>query len=292
MRIGVHLVKFDFPGGPSAIGPTLSAFGQAVEEAGLDNVSLMDHWFQLGFLGPAEQHMLEGYTTLGFLAAHTSTVDLQLLVTGVTYRQPGLLAKIVTTLDVLSGGRAVLGLGAAWYEREHVGLGVPYPPVKERFERLEETLRICRQMFDGRAEPFQGRHYQLAETLNSPVPLRRVPIMVGGQGEQKTLRLVARYADACNLFANPDAGPSAIQYKLEVLARHCEREDTDYDAIRKTILWNPSFDPADGHREFLGQMRDFAALGVSEVHVMHHGDDPVGFVDALGRHVVPELQQL
>ena len=159
----MHLVKFDFDGGPAAIGPTVAAFGAAAEEAGIDNVSVMDHYFQMPFLGGADRQMLEGYTTLGFLAAHTSTVDLQLLVTGVTYRHPGLLAKIVTTLDVLSGGRAVLGLGAAWYQQEHEALGVRFPPVAERFERLEETLQIVRAMFDGERAPYDGKHYRLAE---------------------------------------------------------------------------------------------------------------------------------
>ena len=207
MRLGVHLVKFDFDGGPAAIGPTVAAFGAAAEEAGIDNISVMDHYFQLPFMGSPEQHMLEGYTTLGFLAGHTSTVDLQLLVTGVTYRHPGLLAKIVTTLDVLSGGRAVLGIGAAWYQQEHEALGVRFPPVSERFERLEETLQIVHAMFDGERAAYDGKHYQLANPVNSPAPVRRPPIMVGGAGERKTLRLVAKYADACNIFANADGGP-------------------------------------------------------------------------------------
>jgi len=291
MRIGMHLVKFDFAGGPAAIGPTLAAFGAAAEEARLDNVSLMDHYFQLRAFGAADLHMLEGYTTLGFLAAHTSTVDLQLLVTGVTYRHPGLLAKIVTTLDVLSGGRAVLGLGAAWNEEEHRGLGVPFPPLSERFERLEETLQIVRQMFAADPRPHAGRHYQLDATLNSPGPLRTPPIMVGGTGEKKTLRLVARYADACNIFANPESGTVALQHKLDVLRAHCEREGTDFDAIAKTILWTAPLDPARGD-EFVEQLRPFADLGVTEVHVMHFGDEPVGFVESLGRTVVPAVHGL
>ena len=172
MRLGVHLVNFGLPGGASAIGPTLAEAGRAAEEAGLDNLSVMDHYFQMeGIRSAPHEPMLEGYTTLGFLAAHTSTVELQALVTGVTYRHPGLLAKIVTTLDVLSGGRAMLGLGAAWYEREHLGLGVPFPPLSERFERLEETLQICLQMWSDDDGPYDGAHYQLAETICSPRPL-------------------------------------------------------------------------------------------------------------------------
>lgn len=290
MRIGVHLVKFDFEGGPAAIGPTVAAFGAAAEEARLDNLSLMDHYLQLEFMGPPDGQMLEGYTTLGFLAAHTSTVDLQLLVTGVTYRHPGLLAKIVTTLDVLSGGRAVLGLGAAWYEQEHRALGVPFPPVAERFERLEETLQVVHRMFDGDRTPYDGKHYRLDGPVNSPAPVRRPPIMIGGGGERKTLRLVARYADACNLFANADGGPAAVRQKLDVLRRHCEAEGTDYDAIAKTILWSGPLDPSDDG--FVEHLRGFAEIGVSEVHVMHLGDDPVWFVRQLGASVVPGVHDL
>jgi F420-dependent oxidoreductase-like protein len=290
MRIGVHLVKFDFDGGPAAIGPTVAAFGAAAEEAGLDNLSLMDHYLQLEFMGPPDGQMLEGYTTLGFLAAHTSTVDLQLMVTGVTYRHPGLLAKIVTTLDVLSEGRAVLGLGAAWYEQEHLALGVPFPPVAERFERLEETLQVVHRMFDGDRTPYDGKHYRLGGPVNSPAPVRRPPIMIGGGGERKTLRLVAKYADACNLFANADGGPAAVGQKLDVLRRHCETEGTDYDAIAKTILWSGPLDPSDAG--VVDHLRGFADIGVSEVHVMHLGDDPVGFVRQLGAVLVPAVHAL
>ena len=291
MRLGVHLIRFDLAGGAPAIGPTLAAVGAAAEEAGVDNLSLMDHYFQLGMVGDASLPMLEGYTTLGFLAAHTSTVDLQLLVSGVTYRHPGLLAKIVATLDVLSSGRAVLGLGAAWYEREHHGLGVPFPPLAERFERLEETLRIVRQMWGPDDGPFEGRHYRLAETICSPAPLRTPPVLVGGQGERKTLRLVAEHADATNLFANPSAGPEGLAHKLDVLRAHCADVGRSYDDIRKTILWAAPLDPADG-AGFVEQMQGYAALGVEEVHVMPFGDDPLGFVRGLGRTVVPGLSRL
>jgi F420-dependent oxidoreductase-like protein len=291
MRLGVHLISFDFDGGAAAIAPTVAGFGAAAEEAGLDGVSVMDHYFQMEYVGGPELNMLEGYTTLGFLAAHTSSVDLQLLVTGVMYRHPGPLAKILATLDVLSGGRAVLGIGAAWYEREHRGLGVPFPPLAERFERLEETLQIVRQMWGPDDGPFEGRHYRLAETLCLPPPLRTPPVMVGGGGERKTLRLVAKYADACNFFANPDEGPAAIERKLSVLRSHCEREGTDYDRIRKTILWSPPVEPADGAR-FVEQMRPFADVGVEEVHVMHYGNEPVAFVQGLGRTVVPSLRSI
>ncbi len=239
MRLGIHLVTFDIEGGPGAIGSTLAQVGAAAEQAGVANLSVMDHYLQLGFLGSVDSPMLEGYTTLGYLAAHTSTVELQQLVTGVTYRHPGLLAKIISTLDVLSGGRAVLGIGAAWYDREHAAYGIPFPPVAERFERLEETLQIVHQMWSDNDGPFEGRHYRLAETINSPQPLRRPhpPIMIGGSGEKKTLRLLAKYGDAGNLFAGPYGSAAQVKAKLDILAEHCEREGTDYERIRKTILW-------------------------------------------------------
>jgi F420-dependent oxidoreductase-like protein len=216
-------------------------------------------------------------------------MTLSLLVTGVTYRHPGLLAKIVTTLDVLSGGRAQLGIGAAWYEREHQGLGVPFPPVSERFERLEETLQICRQMWSDDDGPYEGRHYQLAETICSPQPLQhpRPRILIGGSGERKTLRLVARYADACNLFA---PSTDVVSQKLDVLARHCDAEGRDPAEIEKTIL---SFaNPLEDIDGFLETMAAYAAMGVTLVEVMPLVPDPVDFVKKLGEDVVPQLQSL
>jgi F420-dependent oxidoreductase-like protein len=297
MRLGLHLVDFTLPDGPSAIAGTLADLGRACDEAGVDTLTLMDHWFQLEFLGDVTEPMLEGYTTLGFLAAHTSRVNLQLLMTGVTYRHPGLLAKIVSTLDVLSGGRAALGIGAAWYEREHLGLGVPFPPLAERFERLEETLQIAQQMWNPDNGPFHGKHFDLAETICSPQPLARIPIMVGGGGEKKTLRLVAKYADACNVFAGGGAGAEQVAHKLAVLRDWCEREGREYDDIRRTVLWNAPVGPdAAGGAAFVEEMRALADLGVQDVHVMPlpptSSADPVGFVRALGEHVVPALRGL
>src|SRR3954447_14755853 len=283
VKLGVHLVTFEPPGGPTALGPVLAAVGRAADDAGIANLSVMDHYLQLEMIGDADRPMLEGYTTLGFLAAANATAELQLLCTGVTYRHPGLLAKIVSTLDVLSGGRAVLGIGAAWYEREHRALGVPFPPLAERFELLEETLRIVRQMWSEDDGPFEGTHYRLAETLNSPQPLRRPhpPIMIGGGGERKTLRLVAQYADACNLFASArSGGPAAVEAKLQVLRDHCQREGTDYDAIAKTILYVNTLLPGPGAGEkFADEMSGYLDLGVTEVHVMPMDVDPVAFVD-------------
>jgi F420-dependent oxidoreductase-like protein len=290
MRIGVQLPVYDFPGGPAAIGPTLAATARAADEAGVDVLSVMDHFFQLPYIGAVDRPMLEGYTTLSFLAAHSTSVQLQLMVTGVTYRHPGVLAKTVATLDVLSGGRAVLGIGAAWYDREHRGLGVPFPPLRDRFEQLEETLRIVRQMWSDDDGPFAGNHYRLEETLCSPQPLHRVPVMVGGVGERKTLRIVARYADACNIFAGGEQGPDFVAGKLAVLREHCSREGTDDTSIRKTILWTPGIGP-DGPTGMVEAMRAMADVGIEEVHVSA-GEDPVAFVRELGEHVVPALREL
>ena len=296
MNVGIHIVSFTPAGGPAAIGPTLTEVARVAEEAGVTNLSLMDHYLQLGGrIGSADEPMLEGYTTLGYLAASTSTVELQLLVTGVTYRHPGLLAKIVSTLDVLSGGRAMLGVGAAWYEREHHALGVPFPPLAERFERLEETVQIVHLMWSGDVGPYAGKHYQLGATINSPQPLSRPhpPIMIGGGGETKTLRLVAKYADACNLFAGPNAGPDVVKAKLDVLRGHCAREGTDYDRIRKTILYvGPLKSDDKGGKDFADQMARYADVGVEEVHVMPYGPDPVGFVRGLGSHVIQAVAGL
>ena len=242
MDLGLHLPIFDIDGGTTAIAGELARVGAAVEAAGVNWLSFMDHFFQIEPTGlPAEANMLEGYTTLGYLAAHTSTVSLGLLVTGVTYRHPGLLAKTVTTLDVLSGGRAVLGIGAAWFEREHLGLGVPFPPLAERFERLEEALQICNQMWDpDNNGPYEGKHYQLAETLCSPQPINRPKVMIGGSGERKTLRLVAQYGDACNLFAS---SPEDVAHKLDVL-----RSTATTSAATTTTSARPSRRTTPGRR--------------------------------------------
>ena len=236
MLIGIQIPSFTWPGGATEIRPTLARIGQAADAAGFASLWVMDHFFQIEMVGKPDEPMLESYSTLSYLAGVTQRVRLGTMVTGVVYRHPGLLVKTVTTLDVLSGGRAYLGIGAAWNEREAVGLGVPFPPVKDRFERLEETLQIVRQMWSGPVAPFQGKHYQLAETLNSPQPISKPhpPVLIGGGGEKKTLRLVAQYADACNLFAF--GGAAAIRTKLEVLRRHCEEIGRPYETIEKTAL--------------------------------------------------------
>ncbi|MEP6651453.1 MAG: LLM class F420-dependent oxidoreductase [Lapillicoccus sp.] len=237
MRLGLQVSWFSWPDAPTSIGPTFGRIARNAEAAGLTSLWVMDHFFQIHVIGPPELDMVEGYTALAFAAGQTSRIELGTLVTGVTYRHPGLLAKTVTSLDVLSGGRAWLGIGAAWNEEEHRGLGVPYPATKERFERLKETLQICLQMWAGDESPYAGEHYQLERPLNVPQSLRRPhpPILIGGGGEKKTLRLVAQYADACNLF-DLGLGPEGIPRKLDILRGHCDDLGRDYAHIETTCL--------------------------------------------------------
>ncbi|MGW2380262.1 LLM class F420-dependent oxidoreductase [Streptomyces sp. NPDC001658] len=292
MRVGVHINRFDHSGGGPALGAELAATGAAAEAAGVSWLSVMDHYFQMEFNGGAEDPMLEAYTTLGFLAAHTSTVRLGALVTGVTYRHPGLLAKIVTSLDVLSGGRATLGVGAAWYDREHEGLGVPFPPVAERFERLEETLRICLQMWDPQNNgSFEGTHYRLAETLCVPAPVSspRPEIMIGGSGERKTLRFVARYGDACNLFATT---PEEVGHKLDVLRGHCETEGRDYDEIRKTVLHTAEALTEGDFDAFVRDVDRYTKLGVDTVILSPRAGEPAAWIERSAAPVVQRLAEL
>ncbi|WP_215549758.1 LLM class F420-dependent oxidoreductase [Amycolatopsis sp. CA-230715] len=292
MELGVHVIKFDHPGGPAAIAPELARVGAAVENAGVRWLSVVDHYFQMEHHGDASDAMIEGYSALSFLAAHTTTTRLGMLVTGVTYRYPGLLAKIVTTLDVLSGGRATLGLGAGWYEREHKGLGVPFPSTAERFERLEETLQVCLQMWDpGNSGAYEGKHYRLAETICVPPPISapRPPILVGGGGEKKTLRLVARYADACNLLSST---PEEVAHKLDVLRRHCDDAGRDYAEIEKTGVYNGE---ALRHGDLDGvaaELAPFAKLGITKVIVMPPDQNAAAWIDERCAPLVPKLAEL
>ena len=289
MDLGIHYANFTHPEWETRLADRLTATAKVADEGGVTLLTVMDHYFQMIPLGGPALPMMEGYTTLGYLAAATERVNLGLLVTGVTYRHPGLLAKIVTTLDVLSGGRAWLGIGAAWYDREHDGLGVPFPPTAERFERLEETLQIAQQMWSDDDGPYNGKHYTLAETICLPRPVRgRVPILIGGGGERKTLRLVAQYADACNLFAN--FGHDGIAHKLEVLRQHCDELGRDYDAIRKTVLFHG--DPVAGPDEFLKDVEGYASLGVSLVSMMPPTDDPEAWTTDLVTDVLPRMAQI
>jgi len=289
VQIGVHFANFTLPGGPEELASTLASTAKVAEEGGFSTFTLMDHWFQMEQFATAQDPMLEGYTSLGFLAGQTERIMLGLLVTGVTYRHPGLLAKIVTTLDVLSGGRAMLGIGAAWYEREHNGLGVRFPPVSERFERLEEALQICQQMWSDDDGPYEGTHYQLVETICRPRPVQqpRPRILIGGSGERKTLRLVAQYADACNLFAT---GLDEIRHKLEVLERHCADVGRDPAEITKTILGGG--DPVGDPDGFLANMDQYAQLGIDLVEIVPMVPDPVALVSQLAETVVPRLTEI
>lgn len=289
MKLGIHFMDFTLPGEPASLAGLLGDTARAAEEAGCTKVTVMDHFFQMEFFRTALDPMLEGYTSLGYLAGITSSVELATLVTGVTYRHPGLLAKIVTTLDVLSEGRAQLGIGAAWYEREHRALGVAYPPTAERFERLEEAIQIVLQMWSDDDGPYVGRHYQLDETICRPKPVSspRPRIMIGGNGETKTLRLVARYADVCNII------PSSVaeaRHKFEVIERHCAAVDRDPDEIERTVLGSllDTTNP-DG---FLASCEELAGLGVELVEISARTEDPARYVRDFATYVVPRMAEL
>ena len=287
MKLGIHIPDFSWPGGAPRLGSQLTDVAQGAEEAGFEMLTVMDHLWQIGVVGPPEHEMLEAYTTLGFLAARTNRVSLLAMVTGVVYRPPGLLAKMVTTLDVLSGGRAWLGIGAAWNEDESRGLGLLFPPTAERFERLEEALQICLQMWSDDDSAFNGKHYQLGRTLNSPQSLTKPhpPILIGGGGEQKTLRLVARYAQACNLFSGAD-----LPHKLDVLRAHCEAEGRSYDEIEKTVLYN--FDVGE-HGEnierIIADLRGLSELGFTLAHGQVANVSSLRPLEIIGKQIVPEI---
>jgi F420-dependent oxidoreductase-like protein len=285
MHLDLHVPRFTWPGGPPAMGSTLADLARTAEDIGVRALSVMDHWFQMERVWPAEEPMLEGYTTLGFVAAKTERLRMRLLVSGVTYRHPGLLAKTVTTLDVLSAGRAELGIGAAWYEREHRGLGVPFPPISERFERLEETLQICGQMWSDNNGPYHGKHYQLEETLCSPAPVSspRPRILIGGGGERKTLRLVAIYADACNLSGDAPT----IAHKLEVLRRHCDTAGRDPADIEVTATLHAGDDA--GPDALLASAEALGAVGVQTVMARSIQPDPAKWLEEVCAPLVPRL---
>lgn len=282
MKIGLHVSNFTYPAGPAGLADDLTRVVVAAEEAGFSRVSVMDHVWQITPVGPIETDMLEAYTTLGYIAARTSTVELLAWVTAVSYREPGLLAKLVSTLDVLSKGRAMLGIGAAWNGAEAEGLGLFFPPTAERFERLEETLLICRQMWSGSEEPFEGRHYRLGRTLNVPQPLRTPPILIGGGGERKTLRLVAQYAQACNLFGGPD-----VAHKLDVLRGHCAAVGRDYAEIEKTVMG--PIDPGDNGENIdavLSRLKQWSELGIGSVQGGMARPWEPGRLELVGREII------
>ena len=287
MRLGLHIPDFTLRQGASTLAGRMTEVARAAEDAGFERLSVMDHVWQIAELGPPTHEMLEAYTTLGFLAAQTQRIKLLTVVTAAVFRPPGLLAKSVSTLDVLSGGRAMLGIGAAWYEAEARGLGLPFPPLAERFERLEETLQICLQMWSEDNGAYDGRHYALASTLNSPQPLTtpRPPIVIGGAGEKKTLRLVAKYADACNLFDSPELG-----HKLDVLRRHCDREGRDFDTIEKTVMTSFDIGP-DGSRlsALVAHLRELSAVGIDVAHGYLPVADELRHIELMGAQAIPSL---
>jgi F420-dependent oxidoreductase-like protein len=288
MKLDYHLMRFEWAGGDDKIGPGVTKIARVAEDVGVNTLSVMDHFFQMEMMAPAELPMLEGYTALGFIAGVTQALRLRLLVGGVTYRHPGLLAKSMTTLDVLSGGRAEFGLGAAWYEREHNGLGVPFPPISERFEMLEEALQIVLQMWSGKVGAYEGKHYRLTETLCQPMPVAkpRPRIMIGGGGERKTLRIVAQYADACNFFG----GPEEVGHKIEVLRGHCDRLGRDIREIEVTALLrdegNLTTDSVVRAAEELG------GAGVATVVVSSSANDPIGRLEKLFGPAIEKIEAI
>jgi len=287
MHIGLQIPDFTRPEGPATLGPALARVARTADEQGFDYIAVMDHFFQIASVGPSDHDMLEAYTTLGFLAANTTRAELFTLVSGVHYRNAGLLAKTITTLDVLSGGRAWLGIGAGWNEEESLGLGFGFPPVATRFELLEETLQICLQMWAGDEVPYEGKHFQLHRPLNVPQSIRRPhpPIMLGGGGEKKTLRMVARYADACNLFATPDVGR-----KLDVLKGHCAAEGRDYDDILKTVYY--AFDTSAGSAKIISDLQNLATLGFQAAIGVVKDVYDITPLEIIGREVIPEVAGL
>ena len=288
MELGIHFIDF-LPGDAAQLTPALLSTATAAEDIGATMFTLADHFFQMESVGRAEDPFLEGYTSLGYLAGRTTNITLALLVTGVTYRHPGLLAKTVTTLDVLAQGRSMFGIGAAWYEREHLALGVPYPPLRDRFEMLEETLQICQQMWSDNDGPYDGKHYQLAETICQPQPVRRPPILIGGGGEKKTLRLVAQYADVWN---STDSEIDVLTHKIDVLTRHCGTVGRDVTEIRKTVIFvEDPFENLDG---YLSKLERFSELGIDMINTgpLPGTPDPAGFVKRFGDEVMPKLSEI
>lgn len=291
MKVGLHISDFTWDGGAEELRFRLADIAQRAELAGVDRISVMDHVWQIGPIGPPEHEMLEAYTALGWLAAKTERVKLLTMVTAVVYREPGLLAKAMTTLDVLSGGRTILGIGAAWNEDEARGLGLPFPPTAERFERLEEAILICKQMWSGSDAPFEGKHYHLARTLNSPQVLSRPhpPILIGGAGEKKTLRLVARYADACNIAVYD---PAQAAHKLEVLREHCATEGRDYGEIEKTA--QTRFDLGENGENVqrtIENLHQVAELGFTVAHGSLLGVSKNRQFDLFAERIIPALEK-
>ena len=297
MRLGLQVPNFTWPTGQAQLGDTFGLIAQRAERAGLYSFWVMDHFFQIRSVGPSENEMLEAYSALAFAAGHTNRIKLGTMVTGVTYRHPGILVKTVTTLDVLSHGRAYLGIGAAWNEEEHRGLGVPFPPLAERFERLEETLQIAHQMWSGNDKPYEGKYYHLARPLNSPQAVQKPhpPILIGGTGERKTLRLVAQYGDACNIFAR--LPKPEIQRKLGVLREHCQAVGRPYEQIEKTTLssFNLTRDGRNGSTTpaaLLEELAQQAALGIDQAIFSLQNVYDIEPFDLLANEIVPAAAKI
>ncbi|GGD19830.1 LLM class F420-dependent oxidoreductase [Nocardioides daphniae] len=293
MRIGQQVSRFTWPGSPASIGPTFASIARWSEAAGSESLWVMDHFWQIAQIGPPEEEMLEAYTTLGFAAGVTSRLELGAMVTAATVRNPALLVKTVTTLDVLSGGRAWLGIGAAWFEEENRGYGLDFPTTAERFVRLEDTLRLAKQMWAGDDSPFEGEGFTAPRPLNVPQPVRTPPILIGGVGERKTLRFVAKYADATNIF---DGGPEFVAQKLGVLREHCDAEGRDYDSIRKTVLTRISLSERSGEKvpsgeeamsvdQALDKVGALAAVGVDTAIIGMGNDTDEAAYELLGQLV-------
>ncbi|HLG85570.1 MAG TPA: LLM class F420-dependent oxidoreductase [Alphaproteobacteria bacterium] len=290
MKIGLQIPNFTWSSGPTGLAGTLANIARTADEAGFNSLWVMDHFFQIPPVGPAENEMLEGYSALSFCAAVTKRVKLGTMATGVVYRYPGILVKTVTTLDVLSGGRAYLGIGAAWFEREARGLGVPFPPVAVRFHLLEEALQIAQLMWSGKPGSYHGKHFRLDETLCSPQPLSRPhpPILVAGGGERKTLRLVAQYADACNLFGDA----ATVGPKLEILKRHCEAVGRDYATIEKTTLGTAHLAPGKmTPADVIALCKGLAAIGVSHAIFNMPNVQDITPLEIFGREIIPAVAE-
>jgi F420-dependent oxidoreductase-like protein len=290
MRIGLQIPSFTWPGGTAVIGPRLGEIARTAEDAGFYSLWVMDHFFQIRGVGQPEEPMLEGYSALSYMAGFTKQVKLGTMVTGVIYRFPGILIKTVTTLDVLSGGRAYLGIGAGWFEREALGLGVPFPSLKERFERLEEALQIAKQMWSGEVAPFDGKHFHMAETLTSPQPLSKPhpPILIGGSGERKTLRLVAQYANGCNLFAR--AGVDTLKHKLDVLRQHCDDVGRPYHEIEKTALDTIYLAPGQmSVDQVIASCRNLADLGFQQIIFNMPNVFEIKPLEVFGKNIIPAV---
>lgn len=293
MKIGLQIPNFTWPGGASQIGPLLSTICHMADDLGFYSLWVMDHLFQMDFSGSADEPMLESYATLGYIAGQTRSVKLGTLVTAAIYRHPAVLVKSVTTLDVLSGGRAYLGIGAGWYEREAVGLGIPFPPWSERFERLEEILNIVHRMWSGRVEPYHGKYYTLREPINQPQPLTHPhpPVMVGGMGEKKTLRLVARYADACNFTLHGE--PEMLCAKLDALKRHCDDQGRDYEQIERTVLGGIDLRPGKMSIQAVRQLgRDLAKLGFQHWIINLPAPYDIATLERVGETIIPDLAEI